>query len=128
MGGRLPTPWTITPLCGIEGRLLFCFNDTVNAFAVMMEEDSEIRLKTLKVDGGATANNFLMQFQSDILGVEVQRPEITETTALGAAYLAGLATGFWKSEEMIMKNWAMDKAFKCNMSEESRSEKYTMAT
>ncbi|MCK5763457.1 MAG: glycerol kinase GlpK [Clostridiales bacterium] len=83
-----------------------------------MEMDSGIELTTLKVDGGATANNFLMQFQSDILGTEVDRPLITETTALGAAYLAGLAVGFWKSKNEITKNWAVDRTFTPDMSKE----------
>lgn len=79
-----------------------------------MEETSDIELSTLKVDGGATANNFLMQFQADILGVNVERPVVTETTALGAAYLAGLAVGFWKSKEEIVENRAIDKEFTSN--------------
>ncbi|SHJ62554.1 glycerol kinase [Dethiosulfatibacter aminovorans DSM 17477] len=89
-----------------------------------MEEDSGIKLSTLKVDGGATANNLLMQFQSDILGVEVQRPMVTETTALGAAYLAGLAVGFWKSKDEIAANWAVDKNFLPEMGEEERTRLY----
>ncbi len=89
-----------------------------------MQEDSGIDLKTLKVDGGAVANNFLMQFQADILGVPVDRPEVTETTALGAAYLAGLAVGFWASKEEIAKKWAVDKSFEANMDDESRSKLY----
>lgn len=87
-----------------------------------MEEDSDISLKALKVDGGACANNFLMQFQSDILGVQVDRPEIIETTALGAAYLAGLAVGYWKDQEDISKNWALSRSFIPNM-EASHCEK-----
>ncbi len=71
-----------------------------------MEEDSGIELKALKVDGGACQNNFLMQFQSDILGVQVDRPEVVETTALGAAYLAGLAVGYWKDRNEVSQNWA----------------------
>ena len=85
-----------------------------------MEEDSGIKLNTLRVDGGACANNFLMQFQCDILGVEVQRPEIIETTALGAAYLAGLAVGYFKSKEEIAKNWKMQQCFKSNIENEYR--------
>jgi glycerol kinase len=76
-----------------------------------MEADSGIILKELRVDGGATANNLLMQFQSDILDVPVVRPTVTETTALGAAYLAGLATGYWSSLEDIRKQWAEDRRF-----------------
>ncbi|WP_440603422.1 glycerol kinase GlpK [Bacillus sp. GB_SG_008] len=76
-----------------------------------MEADSGIELKTLRVDGGAVKNNFLMQFQGDILGVPVERPEVNETTALGAAYLAGLAVGYWKGQEEIAAQWNMDKSF-----------------
>jgi glycerol kinase len=76
-----------------------------------MQMDSGIALAELRVDGGASANNLLMQFQADLLGVPVVRPKILETTALGAAYLAGLATGFWKSSEEIAKQWAIDRAF-----------------
>lgn len=87
-----------------------------------MQEDSGIQLAALKVDGGACANNFLMQFQSDILGTEVHRPEVIETTALGAAYLAGLAVGYWKDKEDISKNWAVSRKFNSEMGEEKRSE------
>ena len=76
-----------------------------------MEADSGIVLKELRVDGGATANNLLMQFQSDILGVPVVRPTVTETTALGAAYLAGLSVGYWGSTEDIARQWAVDRRF-----------------
>ena len=86
-----------------------------------MKEDSGLDLTSLKVDGGAVANNFLMQFQSDILNIEVLRPEIIETTALGAAYLAGLATGFWKDKEEIIKKQKLNRKFMPNLSEELRS-------
>ncbi len=76
-----------------------------------MQKDSGITLHTLKVDGGASANNFLMQFQSDILNTEVIRPQCIETTALGVAYLAGLAVGYWKDREEISQNWRVDKRF-----------------
>ena len=76
-----------------------------------MEQDSCIPIRELKVDGGACANNFLMQFQSDILGSRVVRPQCIETTALGAAYLAGLAVGYWDSLEDVHRNWAEDKVF-----------------
>lgn len=89
-----------------------------------MQEDSTIELKSLKVDGGAVANNFLMQFQSDILGVPVDRPVVTETTALGAAYLAGLAVGYWSDKEEIAKKWNVDKTFEPAMEEEDRNSKY----
>lgn len=85
-----------------------------------MEKDSNIKFKDLRVDGGACANNFLMQFQSDILKAQVIRPNCIETTALGAAYLAGLATGFWKDKDDIKKNWAINKAFKPDIDEEKR--------
>lgn len=77
----------------------------------VMQQDSGLDLKALRVDGGMVKNNFLMQFQSDMLGVSVERPVVQETTALGAAYLAGLAVGFWKDEEDIQVNWQLDKAF-----------------
>lgn len=85
-----------------------------------MQEDSGISLKALKVDGGACANNFLMQFQSDILGSKVDRPEVIETTALGAAYLAGLAVGYWKDQEDISTNWALSKSFTPKMESSKR--------
>lgn len=89
-----------------------------------MEEDSSIELTKLKVDGGASRNNFLMQFQSDILGVEVQRPIVTESTALGAAFLAGLSVGFWESKEEISKKLQIENSFEPFMEEEIRSELY----
>lgn len=90
-----------------------------------MQEDSGIELQALKVDGGAVANNFIMQFQSNILGVPVDRPEVTETTALGAAYLAGLAVGFWKSKDEIAEKWAVNRIFKCEMDEDEKEKLYT---
>jgi glycerol kinase len=89
-----------------------------------MEKDSGIKLKTLRVDGGACANNFLMQFQADILDTPVERPEIIETTALGAAYLAGLAVGFWKKEE-IEDRWQLNQAFKVKMESDQRQHLYS---
>jgi glycerol kinase len=89
-----------------------------------MESDSGIQLKALKVDGGAVANNFLMQFQSDILGVPVDRPMVTETTAMGAAFLAGLAVGFWKSKDEIAAKWAVDRHFSPNMDAAVREKLY----
>jgi glycerol kinase len=89
-----------------------------------MIEDSGINLTVLKVDGGASANNFLMQFQSDILNVNIERPDITETTALGAAYLAGLATGFWKSKGEVIQNWNMNRKFMPAISEDERNKLY----
>ena len=90
-----------------------------------MEADSGIELKTLRVDGGAVKNNFLMNFQSDILNVPVERPVVNETTALGAAYLAGLAVGYWKSQEEIASQWAIDRSFEPEMSEDKRAQLYT---
>ncbi|RXI49834.1 glycerol kinase [Clostridium tetani] len=92
--------------------------DVLNA----MREDSGIDLKALRVDGGASANDFLMQFQADILGVPVQRPEVIETTALGAAYLAGLAVGYWKDKKDVAQNWAISKTFEPDMTKERREE------
>ena len=89
-----------------------------------MEADSGISLKALRVDGGAVANNFLMQFQSDLLNVPVERPVINETTALGAAYLAGLAVGFWKDRSEIAAHWHLDKQFQPDMEQEVREEIY----
>jgi len=89
-----------------------------------MQEDSGIDLQDLRVDGGAVANNFLMQFQSDILGVPVHRPEIIETTALGAAYLAGLAVGFWSDKEEITKRWSVDRVFETEMEDEEKERLY----
>ena len=90
-----------------------------------MEADSDISLKTLRVDGGAVNNNFLMQFQSDLLNVPVERPSISETTAIGAAYLAGLAVGFWENTDAIAKHWNLDKQFNPEMNEDKRKELYT---
>ena len=86
-----------------------------------MELDSGKHLTSLKVDGGASNNNFLMQFQSDIINTNVLRPSCVETTAMGAAYLAGLAVGYWKSKEDVIKNWAVDKEFKPEMTDETRN-------
>jgi glycerol kinase len=87
-----------------------------------MEADAGIRIKELRVDGGATVNNQLMQFQSDLLNCKVIRPRITETTALGAAYLAGLAVGYWKNIDDIQKQWQVDKSFGPSMNEGKRNE------
>ncbi|MCT4795881.1 glycerol kinase GlpK [Exiguobacterium alkaliphilum] len=89
-----------------------------------MEQDSGIELKTLRVDGGAVNNNFLMQFQADILDVPVERPEVSETTALGAAYLAGLAVGFWKDQAEIKQQWKLDQQFEPSMDESHRENLY----
>lgn len=89
-----------------------------------MESDSGIALKDLRVDGGMVANNWLMQFQSDILGVRVNRPVVAETTALGAAYLAGLAVNFWNGLEDVTNNWAVDRTFSPNMEQAKREKLY----
>lgn len=85
-----------------------------------MEEDAGVSINGLKVDGGASANDFLVQFQSDILGASVHRPECIETTALGAAYLAGLACGYFKSKDEICENWQLGREFVCEMDEDKR--------
>lgn len=95
----------------------------VNDVIAAMKADSGIELSALKVDGGASANNFLMQTQADIIGAPVNRPQCVETTAMGAAYLAGLAVGYWTSKEKVIKNWAIDKAFEPKISEEDRAGK-----
>lgn len=87
-----------------------------------MSEDMGKSIKSLKVDGGACANNFLMQFQSDILGCGVKRPQCIETTSLGAAYLAGLATGYWENKEDVLENWQVDRIFEPDMNEEKKGE------
>ena len=89
-----------------------------------MTADSKVDVKTLRVDGGAVVNNLLMQFQADILGVPVQRPKVAETTALGAAYLAGLAVGFWSSEQELAEHWAVDRTFEPQMSAGQRDKLY----
>ncbi len=86
-----------------------------------MEADSGISIKELRVDGGATTNNLLMQFQADILNTKVARPKITETTALGAAYLAGLAIGYWNNVDQIQDQWQLDISFGSAMKEEERA-------
>ena len=92
--------------------------------AEAMDADSGVTLESLKVDGGMVANDLLMQFQADLLGVPVIRPQVAETTALGAAYAAGLATGFWNSEEDLRENWAEDKRWEPNMDAAKRDEYY----
>ncbi len=89
-----------------------------------MINDSEINLTTLRADGGAASNNFLMQFQSDILNANIEIPEVTETTALGAAYLAGLAVDFWKSKGEIVQNWGINRKFKPMMTPKMREKLY----
>ena len=91
-----------------------------------MQKDSAIQLKELRVDGGAARNDLLMQFQADILGVPVVRPVITETTALGAAYLAGLAVGYWSSQQEIAAQWRMERCFEPRMSAPEREQRLTI--
>ncbi|AIF44128.1 glycerol kinase [Virgibacillus sp. SK37] len=91
----------------------------------IMIKDSGIDVKKFRVDGGAVKNDFLMQFQSGMLDVEVERPVVNETTALGAAYLAGLAVGFWESKEEIAKQWKVDKTFTPELSDDTREKLYT---
>lgn len=87
-----------------------------------MEKDSGLQLEALKVDGGACKNNFMMQFQADIINAKVLRPKCVETTAMGAAYLAGLAVGYWASKEDVINNWAIDRTFEPYMAEHERQE------
>jgi glycerol kinase len=89
-----------------------------------MEKDSGIKLKELRVDGGAAANSFLMQFQADILGVPVVIQETTETTALGAAYLAGLAVGYWRDTEQLSRNFKVQEKFTPRMPAKQRESLY----
>ena len=98
--------------------IAFQVADVVSA----MEADTGEKLETLKVDGGAVANNLLLQGQADLLDCEVVRPQVLETTALGAAYLAGLAVGFWGSLEEIQKQWKVDRTFKPEMPQEKKNE------
>ena len=88
-----------------------------------MKADSGIDLAALKVDGGASANNLLMQMQADISNAPVNRPMCVETTAMGAAYLAGLAVGYWESEDQIRRNWAIDRTFDPEIAPEIREKK-----
>ena len=99
--------------------LAYQVNDVLQA----MKADSGIELEALKVDGGASANNFLMQFQADMIDAPVKRPMCVETTAMGAAYLAGLAVGYWASKEDVIRNWAIDKTFEPAICAEERANK-----
>lgn len=99
--------------------LAYQTKDILNA----MQEDAGVKLTSLKVDGGASANNMLMQFQADILGAEVERPEVIESTAMGAAYLAGIQSGIWKKEN-IVKNRVIQKTFKPEMKQDVREKLY----
>ena len=99
--------------------LAYQVNDVLKA----MEADSGITLSSLKVDGGASANDFLMQAQADISNAPVNRPKCVETTAMGAAYLAGLAVGYWKNKEEVLQNWSIDRIFMPGIPEEEREKK-----
>ena len=99
--------------------LAYQVNDVLHA----MEADSGISLSALKVDGGASANNFLMQTQADLIAAPVKRPKCIETTAMGAAYLAGLAVGYWKDKEEVVRNWAIDQTFEPEIEETTREKK-----
>ena len=99
--------------------LAYQVNDVLKA----MEADSGISLEALKVDGGASANDFLMQTQADIINAPVLRPQCVETTAMGAAYLAGLAVGYWKNKEEVIQNWAIDQTFHPVIVEEEREKR-----
>ena len=89
-----------------------------------MEEDAKIRVSSLKVDGGASANNYLMQFQADILNGKIVRPVVAETTALGAAYLAGLAVGYYSDLDEIKSNWQIDKEYLPSFNDDKRDALY----
>ena len=99
--------------------LAYQTNDVLKA----MEADSGIKLSALKVDGGASANDFLMQTQADVIGAPVHRPECIETTAMGAAYLAGLSVGYWENKDAVRENWAVDQIFEPQIQEEERQQK-----
>ena len=87
-----------------------------------MQKDAHIKLTELKVDGGASANDFLMQFQADIINTMVSRPQCIETTALGAAYLAGIQVGYWKDKEEIRRNWQINRRYGARIDEEYRKQ------
>ena len=97
--------------------LCYQANDVLQA----MKADSGIELAALKVDGGASANNYLMQTQADLINAPVHRPRCVETTAMGAAYLAGLAVGYWASKEEVLSNWDIDRSFEPVIGEEERT-------
>lgn len=99
--------------------LAYQVNDVLGA----MKADSGIALSSLKVDGGASANNFLMQAQADIIGAPVNRPSCVETTAMGAAYLAGLTVGYWENKEDVIRNWKIDRTFAPMLEEAEREKK-----
>ena len=95
----------------------------VNDVLQLMKRESNIEQTSLKVDGGACANNYLMQTQADLIDAPVLRPKCVETTAMGAAYLAGLAVGYWQNKEEVVKNWAIDRVFEANIAKEERAKR-----
>ena len=95
----------------------------VNDVLEAMKADSGIELSALKVDGGASANDFLMQTQADIINAPVNRPQCVETTAMGAAYLAGLAVGYWQNKEDVIRNWKIERTFTPSICEDDRQKK-----
>ena len=99
--------------------LAYQVNDVLEA----MKADSQMQLSTLKVDGGASVNDFLMQTQADIIQAPVSRPSCVETTAMGAAYLAGLAVGYWKSKEDVIQNWSVNRIFMPTLEKEVRDQR-----
>ena len=98
--------------------IAFQANDVIGA----MRSDSGTDIRSIKVDGGASANDFLCQFLADITGMEVERPRCIESTALGAAYMAGLTVGFWDGEDDLRENWSLDRRFVPQMGEAERQE------
>ena len=107
-----------------EGADLAAVAELARDVVEAVEQDSGKRLEDLRVDGGSVKNNFLMQLQADILGIPVIRPQVQETTALGAAYLAGLATGYWSSLDEMRENWQVDRTFEPQWSEDQRESGY----
>ena len=101
----------VTAAAGMAKGTFYLYFQSKSDLVAAMQRDSGLELAELKVDGGAAANNHLMQFQADILGTTVRRPVVAETTALGAAYLAGLAVGYWTGQDEIAHNWALDRQF-----------------
>ena len=99
--------------------LCYQINDVLTA----MQADSGIEMTALKVDGGACANNYLMQTMADVSALPVKRPRCVETTALGAAYLAGLAVGYWKSPDDVLQNWSVDRKFTPDITAEERAKR-----
>ena len=119
-GGTLYTTTPAQSLAAAVDAMAYQTRDVLEA----MQAESGLPLKTLKVDGGAAANAMLLQFQADLLGVPVRRPVVSETTALGAAYLAGLAVGYWEGLNDVRTNWALDREFAPAMAQSDRDRLY----